>query len=105
MPKETGPPFPPGHATPLPNLRHPESHTNIPLQVRTGPPREFPPENPGVPPVTPPVFLPVTPPGQFPNPGGQGGEPYPTTTPTEPPPEPREARLDKVVVANNQTMV
>ena len=75
-------PFPPGHATPLPNLRPPEFHTNIPLQVPTGPPREFQPGNPEVPPEQP-----GGPPGQYPNPipGGQGGHatPLPNLRPSE----------------------
>ena len=77
MPKETGPPFPPGHATPLPNLRPPEFHTNMPLQVPTGPPREFQPGNPEGPPGQPGV--PPVNPGQYPNhiPGGQGGHAAP----------------------------
>ena len=81
MPKETGPPFPPGHATPLPNLRPPEFHTNIPLQVPTGPPREFQPGNPEVPPGPP-----GGPPGQYPSPipGGHGGHtPLPNLRPPE----------------------
>ena len=81
MPKETGPPVPPGHATPLPNLRTPEFHTNIPLQVPTGPPREFQPGNPEVPP-----GQPGGPPGQYssPIPGGHGGHtPLPNLRPPE----------------------
>ena len=31
-------PFPPGHATPIPNLRSPEYYTDIPLQVTPGSP-------------------------------------------------------------------
>ena len=113
-------PFPPGHATPLPNLRFPEYYTDIPLQVTPGSPGL--PEQ-GIPghgipgqgipgqgipgqgipgQGTPGQGIPgqgipeSRPPGPSIIPGSLPPDGIPTE-PTPPTPKPREASLDKVV--------